>query len=948
MSKVERLSVAAWLSVTLFGCSRSSEPPPASPIRIVHATIVDLPAADRKRQEDALSALLHWVGGRSDIGALVIASNFDAAAGGGATAAGTPTLPENPNSTPTPPDPAAEAAKAKTAEGAKGSKPVIDDATVGRYASLFEKDPVVVPVYLVPAARNLDANQDAASTVSNWRATVDAIREKLDAKPGTTKLSDLTGCYDIGTAATGRCSAEVQGSKVRLVGYPASVADAPTNWVRQFETAMDAQSEGSFTILVAPLAMPVDKSLSGDWMKTAAKAQVALGVNAPTARREAFTTASVWRAPNLSGQWWVTPQLVSADAASGSAAGVSVISVTPRGTASRDMFWYTPPATFTGTIANNTPTTNGYWWVPDPVRRLWRLGDARLPELSRAAVLLIALLAAFLTSVAVWQIPPANVTVVSVNRDGTTPAGEPATPAQATAKPSLLDQNFARTVISGLGGLAVATLMLDSFDVPETKSISQQYYIVWFIVGFFVMLPLSSAIKSAAEGFRVVSLIRHPQPAGWRFWEKKQDGRTPKARWPVSWFLLTSIDAFFNLIQGRNELKSTLWAREIETGQLDALIAIDRICEHLRAGIVDYANRDIDTLPRPSPPPPPLPAPSPPAAAASTTGPVLPAAPDPASAATVVPPVPPVSPPTVTPAPGPDVPAPAAPAPDAPVPDDRAADVPTAGVPDPDVQRRVAQPPAAPVSHAAPPASDASAAPSSTPAVGLPAVGGPAASDTSKPGTAGQGPTTTPPRDDCDDQQKRGPRRVELSSVRVAVSVLSEDRKRVFYVSWPPESSSKAFDSKSMAYVSVAAGVTRWWREGYENNTGIVLLKNDRKELPEVEGALKLSDFFQNRASDYRSFIVFPIPLRPRDEGPRAGLHISFRDADGVHAIWCKAGRQIGVSDIEDVYKEATNLLDATPDDLKRLFQQSINVIESLLRHFNEKVFVNALQSRRR
>ena len=170
----------------------------------------------------------------------------------------------------------------------------------------------------------------------------------------------------------------------------------------------------------------------------------------------------------------------------------------------------------------------------------------------------------------------------------------------------------------------------------------------------------------------------------------------------------------------------------------------------------------------------------------------------------------------------------------------------------------------------------------------------------------------------------------------------------MFYVSWPPESSSKAFDAKSMAYVSVAAGVTRWWREGYENNTGIVLLKNDKKELPEVEGALKLSDFFQNRASDYRSFIVFPIPLRPRDEGPRAGLHISFKDADGVHAIWCKAGREIGASDtVEDAYKDAPNLLDATPDELKRLFQQSINVIDSLLRHFNEKVFVNALQSRR-
>src|SRR5262249_7823711 len=66
------------------------------------------------------------------------------------------------------------------------------------------------------------------------------------------------------------------------------------------------------------------------------------------------------------------------------------------------------------------------------------------------------------------------------------------------------------------------------------------------------------------------------------------------------------------------------------------------------------------------------------------------------------------------------------------------------------------------------------------------------------------------------EDDKPGPHRTQLSDVRVAVSVLSDDGQRVYYISWPPESSSRGFPPRSLAYVAVAVGVARWWREGYE------------------------------------------------------------------------------------------------------------------------------------
>jgi hypothetical protein len=740
-----------------------------------------------------------------------------------------------------------------------------------------------VDVYIMPAGRELAASETPVQALKKSQDVVLAIQKELRDKSSPIRVVDLSGCYAEGGALQA-CTATLPGRRVRLVGYPGfySAADPAASdlakaqhdqqkeWVAKFEKAMGVPVEGATTILVAPLTAQLGTRPWGSddertrWMALAGRAQAALGIAGdPALRRAAYDADATVKEEGFKGRWLLTPSLAASPGAGGRLAdGASVISVAPDGTVSRDMFWYSPQAAaFRGQIALAPKA--------DRVRRLspkwlWGLGK-ELPELSKAAVFFIALLAAFLTVVAVWQIPAPTSKAL-------TDAGAPA---DAQKAPSILVGNFARTVLSGLGGLAAATLALDTIGQAD-KSIVQHYYLVWFIVWFLFWLFGSSIMKAVNEGLRVTSYVGR-QP------ETKRDNAA-RFRWTwvrAKWLLMTSVDAFFSLIQGRNELKSTLWANEIRNFQEDTLIAIDAIALHLRAAIVDHLNQSPEASSGNAKPEE-KPEEKPEAGGEAKDG-VSPAGKGQAGdAATdgVPPPAPPVVPPV-----------------DHPV--------------EPPVDRPVESPVEVPAKPAAPPH------PAVVPGVQI----GPA------------------------------PKTVGLSDVRVAVSVLSNDAKRVYYVSWPPESSSKEFDTNSMAYIAVAASEVRWWARGYEKDQSIILFDNSTgvlSELGEVgKKKLLLKDYFQNRGSDYSSFIVIPIPLRPASGGRRAGLHISFKTKPehGVSRIWPAA---VLANPPAGTYDEARNLLETTPPDLERLLLQSINVIESLLRSFNEEVFEQALKTRRR
>jgi hypothetical protein len=210
------------------------------------------------------------------------------------------------------------------------------------------------------------------------------------------------------------------------------------------------------------------------------------------------------------------------------------------------------------------------------------------------------------------------------------------------------------------------------------------------------------------------------------------------------------------------------------------------------------------------------------------------------------------------------------------------------------------------------------------------------------------------------------------SDVRVNVSVMSDDGQSLYYVSWEPGSSSRLFPTKSVAWVAVRAGQARWWKQSYTAGSPppeIVLYEGPAlPPLADPQPKLKLVDYIQDRgAIDYQAFIVLPIPWRRRDGGTRrlAGLHISFKAADLMEAIW--HGLDDGVTPPKVDYSTWTQLLNplepqppASPpafgaagyvwikdESLRQVLDQALAVLAEVLRPFNETIFQDYVKQRK-
>jgi hypothetical protein len=254
---------------------------------------------------------------------------------------------------------------------------------------------------------------------------------------------------------------------------------------------------------------------------------------------------------------------------------------------SRRLFWYDPGAdTFRPAPQRASATarqssrsiTNvpGWWWdkISTGMQWLWSLWSD-INSLNRAMVLMLALVAAFLTVVGVWQIPwaPSAVAPSPAASSGTAPAGGAAGAGTQSAaltgtSPALLaisQSNFARTVIAGLGSLVVISgLEATFFDKIEA---SKPFYLVMFVVFFLVLLFISAVLRGLGEALRSrVVLPYRPQP-GWhgkgvdwvRYWCLRF------LRWLRSYgtTLLFFWDTFYNVIQGKNQLQTAIFQDEI-------------------------------------------------------------------------------------------------------------------------------------------------------------------------------------------------------------------------------------------------------------------------------------------------------------------------------------------------------------------------------------------------
>ncbi|HEY0511950.1 MAG TPA: metallophosphoesterase [Thermoanaerobaculia bacterium] len=230
---------------------------------------------------------------------------------------------------------------------------------------------------------------------------------------------------------------------------------------------------------------------------------------------------------------------------------------------------------------------------------LWEIGSDK-GNLARAAIVAIAFLAALLTVIATWDIPPGHERLPSaVKTEKPAPAPEPAKSGggivRSLAAP--FQGNFATTVLSGLGGMAAVSFVDDSFWKDAGIS-PKSHYLVLFVVFFFVILLASALYQGATEALRsrVVLVHRPPQwqPRGKSksaprqyalYWGRRLWG------WLLSWrhsFLLFA-DTFFNVVQGRNQLQTAGYAKAVSNLHW----AQYRVAERVRQSIDQEISRAI-------------------------------------------------------------------------------------------------------------------------------------------------------------------------------------------------------------------------------------------------------------------------------------------------------------------------------------------------------------------
>lgn len=252
---------------------------------------------------------------------------------------------------------------------------------------------------------------------------------------------------------------------------------------------------------------------------------------------------------------------------------------------------------------------SGFWrcWCQAShaaVAWLWDLDNAD-SALVRMALVLIAFLAAFLTVVAIWQIPLGSDPFAEGRKDeGTSKSAQAALKPAADSLP--YSSRFGKTVIGGLAGLVAAELA-KTLGSEKSSANSRWYYIVWFILFFFLLLLSLNFLRALVEGLRSrFAIIYYPLPRPPEPYSNAQSGDQDDPlgrfwRWLVYRFyaglhwlsslrvpLLTFSDTFTNLIQGKNETITQAFSDKIVDQQRSVLRTAKAIREQLNAVLLEH------------------------------------------------------------------------------------------------------------------------------------------------------------------------------------------------------------------------------------------------------------------------------------------------------------------------------------------------------------------------
>jgi hypothetical protein len=511
------------------------------------------------------------------------------------------------------------------------------------------RDSPVRDIFFVPGNNDVAKEDAAPDALEATAGFFEAVQTEL-AGSGVV-VHDLTVCYQNGRQPLSKCYFEIPQTRYSLVGFPShSFKNRDERWYAANQAAQEAQIEtlgrlmdlvraqGRKALLLthipelddpynlgrlrfANLARPkgnpdmprasawnVSPKVLARWNEIIRSETVA-GVIAGhfhDSHREIYSPPYRWAAdaakrPALD-KLFVAPPLSARlqDTSPIQARGFAAF-VLAKDRPRRQLYWYDgmtrtfqPEAegheTSRGTREESIEKEAG--WLERfgaSLTSIWTIPNDQ-ESLARAAIFWIALLAAFLTVVQVWQIPPppmespgrSSPASAAATTSGGSPGGTTGgTTATATASASgsttsttmtatnVFQSNLGKTVASGLTGLAVV-VFLDEFW-QQTQLNEKAYYLVLFSASFLVMLFVSAGLRGLAEALRSRVVIYRSRSTSVRgVW-----------RWLLSWrsAWLVFLDTTFNVIQGRNQMQSVVFERAIVDLNWSLISTADRVRE---------------------------------------------------------------------------------------------------------------------------------------------------------------------------------------------------------------------------------------------------------------------------------------------------------------------------------------------------------------------------------
>lgn len=537
---------------------------------------------------------------------------------------------------------------------------------IEKIAKLLGKSPVQ-KIYLV--AGNNDIAKESASdeAIKYFSQFIKDVQGKLDGnKDNNVHLYDLTRGY-ASDEELATCYADIDDTPYRLIGFPSysfkndirNVPDtaAQAEQFKKFQQLLKGAKDANRKVLVishtpemddpfvlaqdlqAGMTPPaaIDKDLEksrSKWSTWNVRKEVLDGWNEAVASDSVVAVLAghlhdshkeIYRQPY---EWssmtehrasfhklFLAPPLAvkKQDTSPIQARGFSLVHLRPDGVESRP-FWY---------------DSKTHQFTPDPkpkhrgeeescwprfcaaIMWLWNL-DHPDTVLIRITVLSIAFLTAFLTVVAVWQIPAADDPLAEEKKafqgESKTKGGAAKTvqsAAATTTESTPFANKFGKTVLGGLSGLAI-TEVAKTIGNQQPSPNARWYYIVWFILFFFLLLLLLNLWRASAEAFRArVAVIYYPLPRVGRP-RRTTEGKTTYrleelGNWigywvwqrPTRWLsslqvpLLTFSDTFINLIQGKNQTRTQVFEKTIIDQQRNVIRVADTIRKRLNNTILD-------------------------------------------------------------------------------------------------------------------------------------------------------------------------------------------------------------------------------------------------------------------------------------------------------------------------------------------------------------------------